>query len=106
ETHRLLLPHPTEPGVEMQLNAWDFGGQDILHATHQFFLTPNSLYLLVWKTREGYEGSQMQYWLDTIQAKAPGASVIIVATHVDQWPANLPKSELEKKYPNIRGFFE
>ena len=26
---------------------WDFGGQQIYHATHQFFLTKSSLYVLV-----------------------------------------------------------
>jgi internalin A len=25
---------------EVRLNVWDFGGQEIMHATHQFFLTP------------------------------------------------------------------
>ncbi len=24
---------------EIRLNVWDFGGQEIMHATHQFFLT-------------------------------------------------------------------
>ncbi len=31
----------------VQLHVWDFGGQEIMHATHQFFLTQRSLYLLV-----------------------------------------------------------
>jgi GTPase SAR1 family protein len=31
---------------EIYLNIWDFGGQEIMHATHQFFLTKRSLYLL------------------------------------------------------------
>lgn len=34
-----------------RLNAWDFGGQQIYHATHQFFLTKRSLYVLVDDTR-------------------------------------------------------
>ena len=29
------------------LHVWDFGGQEIMHSTHQFFLTERSLYLLV-----------------------------------------------------------
>lgn len=32
---------------EVRLNIWDFGGQEIMHATHQFFLTKRSLYVLV-----------------------------------------------------------
>ncbi|MEZ4645209.1 MAG: hypothetical protein R3E31_21165 [Chloroflexota bacterium] len=26
---------------------WDFGGQSVYHATHQFFLTKSSVYVLV-----------------------------------------------------------
>jgi hypothetical protein len=36
---------------EIKLNIWDFGGQEIMHATHQFFLTKRSLYLLVLDAR-------------------------------------------------------
>lgn len=32
---------------EMKVNFWDFGGQEIMHATHQFFLSKRSLYILV-----------------------------------------------------------
>ena len=35
----------------LRLNVWDFGGQEIMHATHQFFLTERSLYLLVLSVR-------------------------------------------------------
>ena len=28
---------------DVRLNIWDFGGQEIMHATHQFFLTERSL---------------------------------------------------------------
>ena len=36
---------------DFRLNVWDFGGQEIYHATHQFFLTRRSLYLLVTESR-------------------------------------------------------
>lgn len=32
-------------GSNFRLNVWDFGGQEIYHATHQFFLTKRSLYV-------------------------------------------------------------
>ncbi|MCI5129511.1 MAG: GTPase, partial [Candidatus Electrothrix sp. AUS3] len=32
---------------ELRCNLWDFGGQEIMHATHQFFLSRRSLYVLV-----------------------------------------------------------
>ncbi|TAG91526.1 MAG: hypothetical protein EAZ20_03245, partial [Bacteroidetes bacterium] len=32
----------------IQLNIWDFGGQDIYHATHKIFMQTKGLFLLVW----------------------------------------------------------
>ena len=37
---------------EIEVNIWDFGGQEIIHATHQFFMTRRSLYILVWDARQ------------------------------------------------------
>jgi small GTP-binding protein len=34
-------------GKPFRVNIWDFGGQEIYHATHQFFLTERSLYTLL-----------------------------------------------------------
>ena len=99
----LQLAHPEKPEVTMRLNAWDFGGQDIYHATHQFFLTDRSLFLLTWNARHGYEQGKLYYWLDTIQALAPESPVLIVATHIDQRDADLPLAELRHKYPQIIG---
>ncbi|MDP7102733.1 MAG: hypothetical protein QGI88_07620 [SAR202 cluster bacterium] len=77
EVRPFEVTHPTEPSVTMQLNTWDFGGQDIYHATHQFFLTERSLFVLVWNARYGYEQGKLYDWLDTIQAKAPKSLVLV-----------------------------
>ncbi len=106
EIQSLDLAHPTETGVAMQLNTWDFGGQEIYHATHQFFLTNRSLFLLAWNARHGFEQGKLYYWLDTIQAKAPESPVLLIATHIDQRDADLPLSELRRKYPQIVGHCE
>ena len=102
----LELAHPSEAGVVMRLNAWDFGGQEIYHATHQFFLTNRSLFLLAWNARHGFEQGKLYYWLDTIQAKAPESPVLIVATHIDQRDADIPLEELQDRYPQIIGHCE
>ncbi len=51
-------------------NFWDFGGQEVYHATHRLFLGRRTLYLLVWasETPEGEEEMRHppQYWLDMI----------------------------------------
>ena len=103
EIRTLELAHPTTTGVTMQLNTWDFGGQEIYHATHQFFLTNRSLFLLAWNARHGFEQGRLYYWLDTIQSLAPDSPILLVATHMDERDANIPLSELRRKYPQIVG---
>ncbi|CAH0599523.1 unnamed protein product [Chrysodeixis includens] len=74
---------------------WDFGGQQEYYATHQYFLSRRSLYLVVWRVTDGRKGlAGALNWLRSIQARAPGSPVIMVATHYDQVPnCNLPESE-------------
>ena len=97
----LKLSHPKEDGVEMILNCWDFGGQQIYHATHQFFLTNRSLFVLVWDARHGWEAGKLYNWLDRIQAKAPESPVMIVAAHIDERDADLPLDDLRRKAPGL-----
>jgi small GTP-binding protein len=97
------LKHPTKADVTMQLRTWDFGGQTIYHATHQFFLTNRALFILVWNARLGYEQCKLSYWLNIIQAKAPQSPVLLVATHIDEYDAALPFVDLKHKYPQIIG---
>jgi internalin A len=100
----LMLGHPIKVDVTMTLNAWDFGGQDIYHATHQFFLTNRSLFLLVWSARAGWEPCKLTYWLKTIRANAPDSPILLVATHVeDGRDADLPLSELQQQFPQTIG---
>jgi len=54
------------PMFPIRLNIWDFGGQEIMHATHQFFLTKRSLYLLVLDARLTQEKNHVEYWLKII----------------------------------------
>jgi GTPase SAR1 family protein len=80
--HGLRLPHPAKDGVEIQLNAWDFGGQDVYRVTHQFFFSRRSLYLLVWEPRRGVQQGQVEDWLNMIRLRVgDDARVIIVSTH-------------------------
>ncbi|XP_030762504.1 leucine-rich repeat serine/threonine-protein kinase 1 isoform X2 [Sitophilus oryzae] len=63
---------------------WDFGGQREYYATHQYFLSKRSLYLVVWKITDGHRGiNEILQWLVNIQARAPNSPVIIVGTHYD-----------------------
>ncbi len=88
------------------LNIWDFGGQDIMHATHQFFLTRRSLYLLVLDARKGEQESNLEYWLQIVQSFGGDSPVIVVVNKTDEHFLELNRRGLRAKYPNIRAFVE
>ncbi|MEL6439281.1 MAG: GTP-binding protein, partial [Cyanobacteria bacterium J06621_8] len=89
-----------------QINVWDFGGQEIMHSTHQFFLTKRSLYLLVVDTTLGEEENRIEYWLKIIQSFGKDSPVIIVGNKADQHILDIDQRGLQKKYPQIKGFYE
>jgi len=77
DIHGLRLPHPAQDGVEIQLNAWDFGGQDVYRVTHQFFFSRRSLYLLVWEPRRGVQQGQVEDWLNMIRLRRASLSGLL-----------------------------
>ncbi len=91
---------------EIQVNVWDFGGQEIMHSTHQFFLTKRSLYLLVLDATIREEENRIEYWLKIIQSFGKDSPVIIVGNKADQHPLDIDQRGLQKKYPQIKAFME
>ena len=89
---------------DVRLNVWDFGGQEIMHATHQFFLTQRSLYLLVLNGREGGEDADAEYWLKLIESFGDESPVIVVLNKIKEHPFDLNRRGLQQKYPFIRYF--
>ncbi len=102
ERHRLKLSCGKLGDV--RLNIWDFGGQDIMHATHQFFLTHRSLYLLVIDSRQNERQSRIDYWLRLIASYGGDSPVIVVCNKADQQVLQLNWSGLQKDYPQIVSF--
>ena len=91
--------------AKIALNVWDFGGQEIMHATHQFFLTKRSLYILVLDARKGENECNIQYWLKIIQSFGGDSAVLVVVNKCDQEILELNENRLRKDYaPNIKGF--
>jgi internalin A len=91
---------------DVRLNVWDFGGQEIMHATHQFFLTQRSLYLLVLNGREGGEDADAEYWLKLIESFGDESPVIVVLNKIKEHPFDLNRRGLQQKYPFIRHFIK
>ncbi|XP_067128785.1 leucine-rich repeat serine/threonine-protein kinase 1 [Centruroides vittatus] len=85
---------------------WDFGGQKEYYATHQYFLSKRSLYLVVWRITDGERGvNTILQWLVNIQARAPNAPVLIVGTHYDLVKERCPPSYSEELQQLIREKF-
>jgi len=110
DIHGLHLPHPEKDDVTIQLNAWDFGGQDVYRVTHQFFFSRRSLYLLVWEPRLGVQACQVEDWLNMIRLRVgEDARVIIVSTHckTGERIARIDEPVLRQQYGDmIAGFHE
>ena len=88
---------------EYRVNIWDFGGQDIQQDVHNFFLTEGALYLVVLDARR--DESPLQ-WLQTINAFAAGATVLIAVNQIDlNAHPKLNQQELRATYPNIANVF-
>jgi small GTP-binding protein len=109
-----FAPHePKTEGIEVsemtvdvgeapvQLNIWDFGGQEIMHATHQFFLTKRSLYVLVVDARQSEQQNRVEYWLKLIHSFSDGSPVIIVANKSEPLILDMDVRGLKAKYTNI-----
>ena len=66
----------------------DFASEEVFQSFHQCFLTHRTLFLCLWDTARGPESlSSLGPWLRGIQASAPGSSVVIIGSHIDQRPA-------------------
>ena len=91
---------------EVRLNIWDFGGQEVLHATHQFFLTKRSVYILVLDARRGEQESRLEYWLKLIQSFGSDSPILIAINKSDEeHRLTLNQRFLKDKYSSIKEFY-
>ncbi len=91
---RILPWHDGEGADRLTVNIWDFGGQEIMHATHQFFLTKRTLYVLVLDSRQGEQESRLEYWLKIIQSFGGASPVIVVCNKSDEHILSLDENGL------------
>jgi GTPase SAR1 family protein len=85
---------------DFHVGVWDFGGQEIYHATHQFFLTKRSLYILVADSRK--EDTDFQYWLNIVEVLSDGSPVVIVKNEKQDRRRDINESRLRERFPNVR----
>jgi internalin A len=85
-------PSPSTMTEDITLHVWDFGGQEIMHSTHQFFLTERSLYLLVLNGRQGHEDEDADYWLELIQSFGGSSPVIVALNKISEQPFDVNRA--------------
>ncbi len=92
----------TAEGRDVSMRTWDFGGQEIMHATHQFFLSKRSVYVIV---LDGRKEEQAEYWLRHVQSFGGDAPTIVVLNKYDEHAAfDVNRRFLLQKYPSIVAF--
>ncbi|XP_052063917.1 probable serine/threonine-protein kinase roco4 [Mytilus californianus] len=85
---------------------WDFAGQKDYYATHQTFLNPHAIYLLVTNISEDIAATEddknfdsieeyIDFWFDSIHCLRTSSTghglyppVIVVCTHIDEYKTN------------------
>jgi Leucine-rich repeat (LRR) protein/GTPase SAR1 family protein len=83
-----------------KVNIWDFGGQEIYHQTHQFFLTERSLYLLVADSRK--EDTDHYFWLQVIRLLGKDSPILLIQNEKQNRTCNLNLRELRAEFEHLR----
>ena len=93
---------PMDNGRDFRVNVWDFGGQEIYHATHQFFLTKRSLYILLDDTKKDNKTVQdegFKYWLEVIDLLGGHSPVLIFQNE----KAGIDIAGIKGRFDNVEG---
>ena len=83
---------------KFRVNIWDFGGQEIYHATHQFFLSRRSLYIVVADARE--QKTNFFHWLDLIEHLSDRSPVLIFNNEIQNRHWAINEQQLQAHFPD------
>ncbi len=98
-THHFSLPNQEN----FRINIWDFGGQEIYHATHQFFLTKRSLYALVIDNRK--EDDNLYYWLNIVELLSHNSPLVIIKNEKQDRAREINELGLRGQFSNLEKTF-
>jgi Leucine-rich repeat (LRR) protein len=91
---------PMDTGQEFRVNIWDFGGQEIYHSTHQFFLTKRSLYAVVADNRK--EDTNFYYWLNVVELLSDNSPVLIIKNEKQDREREINEPQLRGRFNNLK----
>jgi internalin A len=90
-------------GKPFRVHVWDFGGQEIYHATHQFFLTERSLYVLLVDNRR--QNPNLCYWLSIIELLSKGSPVFLVQNEKQDIHCEISLAQQRHDFANLEKDF-
>lgn len=93
---------PIDGGKSFRVNLWDFGGQEIYHATHQFFLTKRSLYALVVDVRK--EDTDFYYWLNVVELLSDSSPLLVIKNEKQDRHREIDERQLRGQFSGIKEF--
>ena len=92
--------HKVRKFQNFRVNLWDFGGQEIYHATHQFFLTKRSLYTIVADSRK--EDTDFNYWLNIVELLGGDSPVLIIKNEKQDRERQIGEPQLRRRFKHIK----
>jgi hypothetical protein len=85
---------------DITAHLWDFGGQEIMRATHKFFLSKRSLYVLVLDNREERDEER---WLKRIESFGGNSPILIVLNKCEQNGSfDVDRRDLVRRYSGLQ----
>ncbi len=88
------------------IQLWDFGGQELFYTTHQFFLSENSIHLLLFNVTDSKMERELFFWLNSIQYRAPKSKVIIIGSHIDKIDSKLMEEEMNMLSIKVKNIYD
>ncbi|WP_284616388.1 COR domain-containing protein [Aquabacterium humicola] len=112
ETTRGIVVHKqdfaADHGGQFRLNVWDFGGQQIYHSTHQFFLTKSSLYVLVDDTRKSDKSihdESFKFWLEVVETLSDKSPLLIFQNEKGGRSKAIDIAGIRGRFPNVADIY-
>lgn len=79
------------------VHIWDFAGETVTHAVHQFFLAEKCLYIILYDSRTENK-ERLKFWLNQMKNKGGDSSAIILVNQFDNKKPDINKNNLKANY--------
>ncbi len=73
---------------KVSVDVWDFGAGIMRSPTHQFFIFPDSVFVVVFSFIDPASVRRLDYWIDLLLGKLTDVHLILVGTHSDRCPGH------------------